>query len=145
MDHGIESTDERLRAGKPETGRIILEAYHESNHVVIEVRDDGQGLNPESIKAVALAKKFITSEELAVMSPKEVTLLVLRPGFSTAAKVTHTSGRGVGMDVVKKNIEKLNGTLEIDSKPGAFTQMRIKIPLTLAIITALLVRVGKEL
>ncbi|MDM8544375.1 chemotaxis protein CheW [Desulfococcaceae bacterium HSG9] len=144
-DHGIESADERRRAGKPETGRIILEAFHESNHVVIEVRDDGRGLNPEKIKAVAVARKFITEEELNVMSSKEVTLLILRPGFSTTEQVTHTSGRGVGMDVVKKNIEKLNGTLEIESEQGAFTQLRIKIPLTLAIIPALLVRVGKEL
>ncbi len=145
VDHGIESTNERRRLGKPETGRIILEAYHESNHVVIEVRDDGQGLNPDKIKEVALAGAFITQEELAVMSLKDVTSLILKPGFSTAAQVTHTSGRGVGMDVVKKNIEKLNGTLEIDSEQGAFTQLRIKIPLTLAIIPALLVRVGKEL
>jgi chemotaxis protein histidine kinase CheA len=144
-DHGIETADERQRLGKPETGRIILEAFHESNHVVIEVRDDGQGLNPEKIKAAAVARKFITQDELDVMSAKEVTLLILRPGFSTAAQVTHTSGRGVGMDVVKKNIEKLNGTLEIESEQGVFTQLRIKIPLTLAIISALLVRVGREL
>jgi len=145
VDHGIEATDERRRLNKRVTGRITLEAYHESNHVVIEVRDDGQGLNPEKIKEAALARKFVTQEELDIMSSKEVTALILRPGFSTAEQVTHTSGRGVGMDVVKKNIEKLNGTLEIESEPGAFTQLRIKIPLTLAIIPALLVRVGKEL
>ncbi len=145
VDHGIETTEERRRAGKSETGKIILEAYHESNHVVIEIRDDGQGINPEAIKRVALEREFVTADELAVMSRKDITSLILKPGFSTAAKVTHTSGRGVGMDVVKKNIEKLNGTLEIDSKQGVYTQLRIKIPLTLAIIPALLVRVGQEL
>ncbi len=145
VDHGIETTEEREQAGKSETGKIILEAYHESNHVVIEIRDDGKGINPDAIKAVALEREFVTADELAVMTRKDITSLILKPGFSTAAKVTHTSGRGVGMDVVKKNIEKLNGTLEIDSKQGVYTQLRIKIPLTLAIIPALLVRVGQEL
>jgi chemotaxis protein histidine kinase CheA len=145
VDHGIEPTDERIAKGKPETGNIILEAYHESNHVVIEIKDDGKGINPETIKETALQNGFISREEVDQMTPKEIISLIMKPGFSTAGKVTHTSGRGVGMDVVKKNVEKLNGTLEIDSRLGKETQFRIKIPLTLAIIAALMVRVGKDL
>jgi two-component system chemotaxis sensor kinase CheA len=145
VDHGIETATERRRANKTEAGRLILEAYHESNHVVIEVSDDGRGINPEKIKATAIKRELLGADELNLMPDKELTALITIPGFSTAAQVTTTSGRGVGMDVVKKNIEKLNGTLEIDSKVGAYTRFRIKIPLTLAIIPALLVKVGVEL
>jgi len=145
VDHGIETATERRRANKTEAGRLILEAYHESNHVVIEISDDGRGINPEKIKATALKRKLLGADELNLMPDKELIGLITIPGFSTASQVTTTSGRGVGMDVVRKNIEKLNGTLEIDSKVGAYTRFRIKIPLTLAIIPALLVKVGIEL
>jgi two-component system chemotaxis sensor kinase CheA len=145
VDHGIETLAERKHAGKPECGTLTLEAYHESNHIVLEITDDGRGLEPGRIKAKALEKGFLSKEELSRMSDKELTRIIMAPGFSTAEKVSHTSGRGVGMDVVKKNIEKLNGTIEIDSNPGVKTQMRIKIPLTLAIIQALMVRVRTDL
>ena len=145
VDHGIETVAERRRQNKPEIGRLFLKAYHESNHVVIEISDDGGGIDPGKIKATAIERNLLGADELDLMADKELIGLITVPGFSTAAQVTTTSGRGVGMDVVKKNIEKLNGTLEIDSKVGAYTQFRIKIPLTLAIIPALLVKVGAEL
>jgi two-component system chemotaxis sensor kinase CheA len=145
IDHGVENSSERKRAGKPKTAKLIVEAYHESNHVVIEVTDDGRGIDPQKIKAKILEKKLLEAVELERMVDREILSLIMKPGFSTAEKVTHTSGRGVGMDVVKKNIEKLNGTVEIDSTTGKETRIRIKIPLTLAIIPALLVRVEAEL
>lgn len=144
VDHGFEKTDERKRAGKPEVGTLVLEAYHESNHIVIEVTDDGRGIDPERIKAKALERGFYSKEELDRMGSKDLMRLIMTPGFSTAEQVTNTSGRGVGMDVVKKNIERLNGTLEIESKIGLQTQIRLKIPLTLAIIQALMVGVGEN-
>ena len=145
VDHGFETADERKELGKPEIGTLVLEAYHESNHIVIEITDDGKGLNAELIRTRAVEKKLFTKEEINRMSEKELTRIIMMPGFSTAKKVTHTSGRGVGMDVVKKNIEKLNGTIEINSKPGIQMQLKIKIPLTLAIIPALLVRLGGDI
>ncbi len=145
VDHGIETVAERQRLGKNERGLLKLDAYHEGSHVVIEVEDDGKGLEPEVIKAIALEKNLVTPDQLARMSYKEIIELIMRPGFSTAAKITRTSGRGVGMDVVRKNLENLNGTLEIDSSPGEGTRFRIKIPLTLAVIKALLVNVGGAL
>ncbi|MDJ0990404.1 MAG: Hpt domain-containing protein [Desulfobacterales bacterium] len=145
VDHGVEPVEERQRQGKPEAATIRLEAYHEGNHVVIEIADDGRGLDIDRIRAKALAGNFATRDELDRMTPKELSGLIMLPGFSTAEKITHTSGRGVGMDVVKKNIEKLNGTIEIDTTPGVATRFRIKIPLTLAIIPALLIKVRGEL
>ncbi|MDH5599775.1 MAG: Hpt domain-containing protein [Gammaproteobacteria bacterium] len=145
IDHGLELSEERLRNNKPEQGKLILEAYQESNHIVIEVRDDGRGLNPEKIKEKAVSNGLYSRDDVERMSQRDVTNLILMPGFSTAEKITGTSGRGVGMDVVKKNIEKLNGTLDIDSIPGKGTLMRLKIPLTLAIIHALMVRVGGDM
>jgi two-component system, chemotaxis family, sensor kinase CheA len=145
VDHGIESVEKRRSIGKPEVATVTLEAYHESNHVVVEIKDDGKGIDPEKIKNTALEKGFATREELDQMNRKEIIALIMRPGFSTTTRVTHTSGRGVGLDVVKKNLEKLNGSVEIDSQPGKQTQFRIKIPLTLAIIPALLVKVGEDL
>jgi two-component system, chemotaxis family, sensor kinase CheA len=145
VDHGIESVEKRKSLGKPDIGTVTLEAYHESNHVVIEIKDDGRGIDPKEIKNTALEKGFAAREELEHMNRKEMIALIMRPGFSTKTRVTHTSGRGVGLDVVKKNLERLNGSIEIDSKPGKQTQIRIKIPLTLAIIPALLVKVGKDL
>ncbi|VAX11003.1 Signal transduction histidine kinase CheA [hydrothermal vent metagenome] len=145
VDHGIENTADRAKAGKPEKGTLILEAYQESNHIVIEVTDDGRGIDPEKIRKKALEKGMYSHEELHGFGMDELIPLILTAGFSTADKITGTSGRGVGMDVVKNNIEKLNGTLEIDSKYGVGTQMRLKIPLTLAIIHALMVRVSGEM
>ena len=145
IDHGIESGEERLRANNPEEGKLILAAYQESNHIVIEVRDDGRGLDPQKIKDKAVSKGLYSEDDIERMSRRDVTNLILMPGFSTADKITGTSGRGVGMDVVKKNIEKLNGTLDIDTIQGKGTLMRLKIPLTVAIIHALMVRVGADM
>jgi len=145
IDHGFEAATERTSSGKPPMGTLILEAYHESNHVVIEVVDDGRGMDPALIKAKALDRGLSSREELERMTHWEILRLVMLPGFSTAKEITNTSGRGVGMDVVKKNIEKLNGTIEIESALGSQTRIRLKIPLTLAIIAALMVRVGDNL
>ncbi|MDG4597870.1 MAG: chemotaxis protein CheA [Candidatus Contendobacter sp.] len=145
VDHGFEAVAERKRVNKPSTGTLLLEAYHESNHIVIEITDDGRGMDPELIKSKALEKGLFSKEELERMSARELLRLIMTPGFSTAAEVTNTSGRGVGMDVVKKNIEKLNGTIDIESIVGLQTRIRLKIPLTLAIISALMVRVGDNL
>lgn len=145
VDHGLETRQERLAASKPEVGTLELNAYQESNNIVIEVTDNGRGINPQKIRDKAIEKRLYSEEELDKMAPGDLTQLILAPGFSTAEKITGTSGRGVGMDVVKRNIEKLNGTLEIESIPGQRTQMRLKIPLTLAIIHALMIRVGQDL
>ena len=144
IGHCIETQEVRKQLGKPETGTLILEAYHESNHIVIEVTDDGRGIDTDRIKAKAEEMNLFTSEELNRMSLDDLTRFVMLPGFSTAKEINSTSGRGVGMDVVKKNIEKLNGTIEVESRLGVETKIRLKIPLTLAIIQALLVRVGED-
>ncbi len=143
-DHGIESTADRVAAGKPETGTIHLKAYNEGNQIVIQITDDGKGLDAEMLKAKSVEKGVITEKEADTMSDKEAFALIFRPGFSTAAQVTNVSGRGVGMDVVKTNIEKLNGIIDIDSTVGKETTIKLKIPLTLAIIQALLVGVQEE-
>jgi two-component system chemotaxis sensor kinase CheA len=145
VDHGLETIEERRRKGKPERGTLALNAYHESNHVVIEIEDDGRGVDLERIRTKAIEKGLIGESAATQLSEREIINLILIPGFSTADTITHTSGRGVGMDVVKKNIEKLNGTLEVETAQGQSTRIRIKIPLTLAIIPALLVRVKEEL
>ncbi|MFN3191451.1 MAG: chemotaxis protein CheA [Aureliella sp.] len=144
VDHGIEAPEVRKEVGKPETGTLLLRAYHESGQVNIEITDDGGGLNTERIKAKALEKGIVSENDVARMSEHELTNLILLPGFSTAAKVTNVSGRGVGMDVVKTNIERIGGTLEIQSELGKGTTLRIKIPLTLAIVPALIVTTGGE-
>jgi chemotaxis protein histidine kinase CheA len=144
IGHGIEPPEMRKKVGKPEVGTLVLEAYHESNHIVIEVTDDGKGIDTERIKTKAEEMNLFTREELNRMSKDEITRFIMMPGFSTAPEINSTSGRGVGMDVVKKNIEKLNGTIEVESKFGFETKMRLKIPLTLAIIPALLIRVGSD-
>jgi two-component system chemotaxis sensor kinase CheA len=145
VDHGCETIPERLAAGKREECRLSLQSYHESNHVVIEIADDGRGIDPEAIRNTALKRGIATPEALDGMSRRELLEIIMKPGFSTAREVTKVSGRGVGMDVVRKNVEKLAGTIEIDSRVGEGTRFRIKIPLTLAIIQALLVRVGEEI
>ncbi len=143
-DHGIEPPEERIQAGKPRYGTIWLEAEHQENHIVIRIRDDGRGLNAEKIKQKALEKGLISPEVAAQLGDKEIYNLIFLPGFSTADKVTSVSGRGVGMDVVRTNIEKLKGIIEVDSKPGEGTTFTIKLPLTLAIIQGLLVEVQGE-
>lgn len=143
-DHGIESPEVRVEKGKSEVGKIVLKAYNEGNHIVIEIQDDGKGLDPEAIKAKALEKGLITDRDAATMSDKEAFALIFKAGFSTAAAITNISGRGVGMDVVKTNIEKLNGIIDIESQLGLGTTLKLKIPLTLAIIQALIVGVQEE-
>ncbi len=143
-DHGIESPEDRVAAKKSETGIIELKAYNEGNHIVISITDDGKGLNADMLKQKSVEKELISETEADNMGDKEAFSLIFRPGFSTAAQVTSVSGRGVGMDVVKTNIEKLNGIIDIDSVVGQGTTMKLKIPLTLAIIQALLVGVQEE-
>jgi len=145
VDHGIEPPEERVKLGKPEEGTVWLRAYNEGNMIVIEIKDDGKGMDPEMLKRKAIEKGIITESEAANMSDKEAFMLIFKPGFSTAAKVTSVSGRGVGMDVVKTNIEKLNGIIEVDSAPGKGSTFKLKIPLTLAIIQALLVASQEDL
>ncbi len=143
-DHGVEDAADRKIAGKPEKGLIELKAYNEGNHIVIEITDDGKGLDADMLKMKAVERELITEREADNMSAKEAYGLIFKPGFSMAKKVTNVSGRGVGMDVVKTNIEKLNGIIDIDSELGKGTIMKLKIPLTLAIIQALLVGAQEE-
>ena len=143
-DHGIESPEDRKAAGKPEEGLLRLRAFHEGGQVNIEIIDDGNGINPEKIKQKALEKHLITPDQASRMSDHDLVNLVFAAGFSTAEKVTHVSGRGVGMDVVKTNIEKIGGTVDIQSTYGEGTTLKIKIPLTLAIIPALTVMTGGD-
>lgn len=143
-DHGVEDPATRAANGKPEKGIVQLKAYNEGNHIVVEITDDGKGLDANGLKAKAIEKNLITEREADQMTDKEAFALIFKPGFSTAAKVTNVSGRGVGMDVVKTNIEKLNGVIEIDSELGKGSSFKLKIPLTLAIIQSLLVGTQEE-
>ncbi|GAA9517341.1 chemotaxis histidine kinase/response regulator CheAY2 [Helicobacter pylori] len=143
-DHGIEPLEERRRLNKPETGKVQLSAYNEGNHIVIKISDDGKGLDPVMLKEKAIEKGVVSERDAEGMSDREAFNLIFKPGFSTAKVVSNVSGRGVGMDVVKTNIEKLNGIIEIDSEVGVGTTQKLKIPLTLAIIQALLVGVQEE-
>ncbi|WP_187895368.1 chemotaxis histidine kinase/response regulator CheAY2 [Helicobacter pylori] len=143
-DHGIEPLEERRRLNKTETGKVQLSAYNEGNHIVIKISDDGKGLDPVMLKEKAIEKGVISERDAEGMSDREAFNLIFKPGFSTAKVVSNVSGRGVGMDVVKTNIEKLNGIIEIDSEVGVGTTQKLKIPLTLAIIQALLVGVQEE-
>ncbi len=143
-DHGIEPLEERRRLNKPETGKVQLSAYNEGNHIVIKISDDGKGLDPVMLKEKAIEKGVISERDAEGMSDREAFNLIFKPGFSTTKVVSNVSGRGVGMDVVKTNIEKLNGIIEIDSEVGVGTTQKLKIPLTLAIIQALLVGVQEE-
>ncbi|MBF0367472.1 MAG: chemotaxis protein CheW [Oligoflexia bacterium] len=145
IDHGIESTDVRNRNGKNPMGTIKLKAYHEAGHVIIEVEDDGKGIDIEKVAAAALKRGLITTENLASMSDSDKRMLIFLPGLSTAEKVTDVSGRGVGMDVVKSNIDHLGGSVDIESRTGASTRFRIKLPLTLAIIPSLLVSMDQSI
>ena len=144
-DHGIEDPATRKAAGKPEKGTIELKAYNEGNHIVIEIIDDGKGIDAEAIRIKAVERGLISENEADTMSNKEIYSIIFRPGFSMAAKVTNISGRGVGMDVVKTNVEKLHGVIDIDSEIGKGTTLKLKIPLTLAIIQSLLVGTQEEI
>ncbi len=141
-DHGIESPAERVAAGKPETGHIKLSAFHQGGNVVIHIEDDGKGLDTERIRKKAIERGLLRAEDQ--LSREEIHAFIFRAGFSTAEKVTDVSGRGVGMDVVRTNIESLNGTISLDSVKGKGTTLRISLPLTLAIIDGLIVGVGDE-
>ncbi|AEH44230.1 CheA signal transduction histidine kinase [Thermodesulfatator indicus DSM 15286] len=144
IDHGIEDPDIRVQVGKPPAGTLILRAYHEGGQVVIEIEDDGRGIDVEKVKQKAIEKGLISPSEAEKLSDREALALIFRPGFSTAEKVTNISGRGVGMDVVKTNVEKLGGSIDIQSVLGAGTTVRLKIPLTLAIIPALVVTCNSQ-
>ena len=142
LDHGIEAPSDRLAAGKPETGTIELNAYHQGGNIVIEIKDDGRGMDRDKLFAKAVEKGLI--EEGAILSDKQVFELIFMPGFSTAEVVSDVSGRGVGMDVVRRNIHELGGSVEIDSAKGVGTKMTIRLPLTLAILDGQTVRVAQE-
>ncbi|MDR1505676.1 MAG: chemotaxis protein CheA [Treponema sp.] len=143
VDHGIESKEERLASGKSDEGRVLLKASNEGNMIIIEIADDGKGIDVESVKAKAVEKGIINPNK--VLSDVEAYNLIFEPGFSTAKQVTSISGRGVGLDVVRRSIEKLNGSVKVSSERGKGTKFTIKLPLTLAIIQGLLVRVGPEI
>lgn len=145
IDHGIELPDERERKGKKRKGLLSVRAYNEGNHVIIDVFDDGKGINVQAVKDKVKEKGLMTDAELASLSTKEAMNLIFIPGLSTAQKVSSISGRGVGMDVVKTNIEKMNGQAYIESEEGQWTKLTIKLPLTLAIMRALIVKVDDEL
>jgi two-component system chemotaxis sensor kinase CheA len=144
VDHGIETAAQRAAAGKSEVGRLTLRAFHEGGQVVVEVNDDGAGIDQQRVADKAIERGIVTVEQLRQMSEREILGLVFQPGFSTASAVTNVSGRGVGMDVVKTNLEKIGGSVEVDSTPGRGTTTRLTIPLTLAIVPALTVECGGE-
>jgi len=144
VDHGIETPDVRIAAGKSPEGHLYLRAFHEGGQVNIEIADDGAGINFDRVKEKAIQNGITTPEQAARMSERELANLVFLPGLSTAKKVTNVSGRGVGMDVVKTNVEKIGGTIDIQSKLGEGTKLKIKIPLTLAIIPALTIGSGGD-
>ena len=143
-DHGLEKPAERLAAGKPETGTVTLSAFHEGGHIIIEIKDDGKGLNIERIKQKAIENGLAAEAEVNAMTEQQICKFIFAAGFSTAAAVTSVSGRGVGMDVVRNNIEKIGGTIDLETKQGKGSRFTIKIPLTLAIVSALIVECGGE-
>jgi two-component system, chemotaxis family, sensor kinase CheA len=144
LDHGLEQPNERVAAGKPPEGRLTVRAFHEGGHVTIEITDDGSGINVDRVRAKAMDQRLVNPKRLQHMTEREVSSLIFLPGFSTADGVTNVSGRGVGMDVVKTNIEQIGGSVDVESVRGAGTTFRVKIPLTLAIIPALIVTSGGE-
>jgi two-component system chemotaxis sensor kinase CheA len=144
IDHGIETPEERVKVGKPEEGVVKLLAYHEGNNIYIEVEDDGAGINLEKVKKKAIERGIISEENLGRVQEEDLYEILFLPGFSTAEKTTDVSGRGVGMDVVKKRVEELNGSIRVESSPGKGTKVIIRLPLTLAIIQSLLVKVLDE-
>jgi two-component system, chemotaxis family, sensor kinase CheA len=140
LDHGIEPPDLRQAKGKDAEGRLMLRAVQEGSHVIVEVSDDGAGIDADKVRSKAIERGIITAERAASLAERELLQLIFLPGFSTAAQVTNISGRGVGMDVVRTNVEKIGGKVEIDSHAGKGTTLRMRIPLTLAIVPALIVR-----
>jgi two-component system chemotaxis sensor kinase CheA len=144
VDHGLEAPEARRAAGKPEVGQLRIRAFHEGGTVTVEVADDGAGIDPASVRAKAQQTGLLSAEALARMDDRQVLDLIFLPGFSTSATVTTISGRGVGMDVVRSNIERIGGTVDLQSVPGQGTTVRVKLPLTLAIIPTLVVRLGEE-
>ena len=144
LDHGLETPEQRLASGKNRTGTVVLSAAHEGNQIVISIKDDGRGIDPERVSRKAIEKGLITEEQLASMGPGEILDLLFLPGFSTKDQATDLSGRGVGMDVVRTNIRKLNGIIEIKNDVGRGSEFILKLPLTLAIIQSLLVEVERE-
>ncbi|WP_224982081.1 hybrid sensor histidine kinase/response regulator [Geomonas agri] len=144
LSHGIEAPEVRTAAGKQRRGTVLLSARHQGNSVLVEVRDDGRGMNPTSIKAAAVARGVLDQREADAISDEEALYLTFRPGFSTAEIVTDISGRGVGMDVVKKNIERVKGSVTLSSEPGSFTQVTLQLPLTLSVLDALIVACSGE-
>ena len=144
MDHGIESAEDRVAAGKPAVGRVWLRAYHKGNSVAIEVEDDGRGIDPVKMRRAAVKKGLLPEEEASALDDREAIELIFAPGFSTADTVTDISGRGVGMDVVRTNIKNLKGSVSITSEVGKGTKFILLLPLTLAIIDALMVTINRE-
>ncbi len=145
IDHGIENPDERVKGGKPETGKILLRAYHGGNHVFIEVRDDGKGIDRERVLKKAIEKGIVSEQQKGTLSDKQVFELLFASGLSTAEKISDISGRGVGLDVVKTKLEFLGGSVTVDSTPGKGSVFLIQLPLTLSIISSMLVKVGEEM
>ena len=143
-DHGLETPADRIAAGKPETGTVTLSAYHEGGHIIIEISDDGRGINIARVKQKAISNGLATEAQLEAMTEKQIAQFVFAPGFSTAETITAVSGRGVGMDVVKTNIQKIGGTIDLDSTWGRGSRISVKIPLTLAIVSVLLVEAGGQ-
>ena len=143
-DHGLEKNEDRIAAGKPEVGSIFLDAYQDGNNVVIEVRDDGAGINVTKVKQKAVEKGHITPEQAEKMTDKDAIELLFRPSFSTAEQISELSGRGVGLDVVRTNVESLGGSIEAKTEVGVGSTFTIRLPLTLAIIQALMAEVGTE-
>ena len=143
-DHGLETTAGRIKAGKPEIGKVVLRAYHEGGHIIIEIEDDGKGLDSTKIAAKAIENGLATEDEIKGMSESQIHKFIFHAGFSTAAQVTNVSGRGVGMDVVRTNIELIGGSVDLKSVEGKGTTFYIKIPLTLAIVSALIVEASKQ-
>ncbi|MCA2005482.1 MAG: chemotaxis protein CheA, partial [Ignavibacterium sp.] len=144
IDHGIEKETERIQAGKNPVGTIKLSAEHEGNNIIITIEDDGKGIDPEVVKSKAISKGLISKEKADELSKQDLLNLIFLPGFSTAEVVTNISGRGVGMDVVKTNVTKLRGMINLESTVGVGTKIQIKLPLTLAIISGMIVRVENE-
>lgn len=144
VDHGVESTAERIAAGKPETGTVQLRAFHSGNHVFIEIEDDGHGIDRQKIAQKAVKNGVIKESDAASMSDEQVYMLLFAPGFSTAEVISDISGRGVGLDVVKSKIESLSGVVSVESKLGSGTKFSVQLPLTLSIISAMLIKVGTE-
>jgi two-component system chemotaxis sensor kinase CheA len=145
LDHGLETPDVRVQCGKPRQGSIVISASQEGDQIVVKISDDGAGINPERIAEKAIEKGLVTPDRLRQLSPGEILDFIFLPGFSTVEKASDLSGRGVGMDVVRSNLKKMNGTVEIDSRPGQGTTILLRLPLTLAILPVLLVRVADEI